>query len=92
MLILSRKIGESTFIGDLCVSFAGVYDNKVQLVIFNKRKKSGFSRLEGKLEDMIALPGNVKIKILEIRGRQVRMGIDAPPGILVLRDKLVEQK
>jgi sRNA-binding carbon storage regulator CsrA len=92
LLILSRNIGEKTIIGDLCVSFAGVFNKKVQLVIFNQREKSGFSTLEGKLEDVIALPDNVKIKILEIRGRQVRMGITAPPGILILRDKLVEEK
>jgi sRNA-binding carbon storage regulator CsrA len=88
LLILSRSIGESTFIGDLCVSFAGVLNNKVQLVIFNQREKSSFSTLEGKLEEVIALPENVKIKILEIRGKQIRIGIDAPPGILILRDKL----
>ncbi len=71
MLILSRNIEESTTIGDLCVSFAGVFNKKVQLVIFNQREKSGFSTLEGKLEEEIALSENVKIKILAIRGKQV---------------------
>ncbi len=92
MLILSRSLGESTIIGDLCVSFAGVFNKKVQLVIFNQREKSGFSSLEGKLEEEIALSENVKIKILEIRGRQVRIGITAPSGILILRDNLAEEK
>jgi carbon storage regulator CsrA len=92
LLILSRSIGESTIIGDLCVTITGVFNKKVQLGIFNQREKSGFSTLEGKLEEIIALPENVKIKILEIRGRQVRIGIDAPPGVLVLRDKLAEHK
>ncbi len=92
MLILSRSLGESTIIGDLCVSFAGVFNKKVQLVIFNQREKSGFSTLEGKLEEEIALSENVKIKILEIRGRQVRIGITAPSGILILRDNLAEEK
>ena len=92
MLILSRSIGESTIIGDLCVTVAGVFSKKVQLAILNQREKSGFSTLEGKLEEEITLSENVKIKILEIRGRQVRMGITAPPGILILRDKLAEEK
>lgn len=88
MLILSRNIGESTIIGDLCVTVAGVSKKKVHLRFFNQRAKSGFSTLEGKLEEVIALPENVKIKILEIIGRQVLIGITAPPGILVFRDKL----
>ena|GEM_PF-5837439 len=88
MLIISRNIGENTIIGDLCVTVAGIFNKKVQLVIFNQKEKSSFSTLEGKLEDVIALPDNVKIKILEIRGRQVRIGIYAPSGILILRDKL----
>ena len=92
MLILSRNIGESTIIGDLCVTITGVFDKKVQLRFFKQREKSSFSTLEDKLEDVIALPENVKIKILEIRGRQVRIGITAPPGIRILRDKLAEGK
>ena len=92
MLILSRSIGESTIIGDLCVSFTGVFNKKVQLVIFKQREKSDFSLLEGKLEEEISLSENVKIKILEIRGRQVRIGIGAPYGVLILRDKLAEGK
>lgn len=92
MLILSRNIGESTIIGDLRVTVAGVFNNKVQLRFFNQRQKSAFSTSEGKLEEVIALPENVKIKILEIRGKQVRLGIEAPPGILILRDKLAGKK
>jgi len=62
------------------------------LGIFNQREKSGFATLEGKLEDVINLPENVKIRILELRGRQVRIGIDALSEIRALRDKLAEQK
>jgi sRNA-binding carbon storage regulator CsrA len=92
MLILSRTTGESIIIGDLCVTVIGVLNKKVQLGIFNQREKSGFSTLEGKLEAVITIPGDVKIKIIQIRGRQVRLGIKAPPGTLILRDKLVDPK
>jgi sRNA-binding carbon storage regulator CsrA len=92
LLILSRNIGESIIIGDLCVTVTGIFNKQVQLGIANQREKSGFSTLEGKLEAVITIPGNVKIKIIQIRGKQVRLGIKAPPGILVLRDTLAEQK
>ncbi len=91
LLILSRNIGESIIIGDLCVTVTGIFNKKVQLGIANQRERSGFSTLEGKLETVITVPDNVKIKIIQIRGRQVRLGIKAPPGTLVLRDKLAEQ-
>jgi len=75
-----------------CVTLTRVFDKKIQLGIFNQKEKSGFSTLEGKLEAVINIPEDVKIKILQIRGRQVSLGIKAPPGILILRDKLAEQK
>jgi sRNA-binding carbon storage regulator CsrA len=92
MLILSRTIGESIIIGDLCITVNGIFNKKVQLGIINQKEKSGFSTLEGRLEAEISIPENVKIKITQIRGKQVRLGITALPGILILRDKLVEEK
>jgi sRNA-binding carbon storage regulator CsrA len=84
MLILSRTTGESIIIGDLSVTVTGIFNKKVQLGIVNQKEKSGFSTLEGKLE--------AEISIIQIRGRQVRLGIKAPPGTLILRDKLLEQE
>lgn len=92
MLILSRTIGESIIIGDLCVTVNGVFNKKVELGIVNQRLKSGLSSLEGELEAVITIPEIVKIKILQIRGRQVRLGVEAPPKTLVLRDKLEVKK
>jgi sRNA-binding carbon storage regulator CsrA len=92
LLILSRNIGESIIIGDLCVTVTGVFNKKVHLGIVNQREKSGFSTFEGKLEAVINIPENMEIKIIQIRGKQVRLGIKAPHGTLVLRDKLAEQK
>ena len=50
MLILSRKIGESLFIGD-----------------------------------------DIRVVLLEIRGKQARLGIEAPAGIVVLREEIYQR-
>ena len=50
MLILSRKIGESLFIGD-----------------------------------------DIRVVLLEIRGKQVRLGIEAPADIVVLREEIYQR-
>lgn len=92
MLILSRTIGESLVIGDLNITVTGVFNEKVHFGIADRKGKLGFSTLEGELEGEILIPKDVKIKVLQIRGRQVRLGITAPPGISVLRDKLVDKK
>ena len=47
MLILTRKSGESLFIGD-----------------------------------------DIRITVLEIRGKQIRLGIDAPSSVVVLREEI----
>ncbi len=40
-------------------------------------------------EEGIVIDGNIKITILEIRGNQVRLGIEAPKEVAVLRSELV---
>jgi carbon storage regulator len=40
--------------------------------------------------ESIQVGENIEISILEIRGNQVRIGINAPPDVLVLRSELVE--
>jgi len=39
----------------------------------------------------VAIGNDVTITVLEIRGRQVRIGINAPRGITVLREEIVEK-
>ena len=40
-------------------------------------------------EDEKVLIGNdISVMVVEIRGNQVRLGIEAPAGLLVLREKL----
>jgi sRNA-binding carbon storage regulator CsrA len=88
LLILSRNIGEILVIGDLNITVTGIFDNKVYLGIANKGTKSAFSTLNAKQEEEITVTENVRIKILQIRGRQIRLGIKAPPDIHILRDNL----
>jgi carbon storage regulator len=40
--------------------------------------------------ESIQVGENIEISILEIRGNQVRLGINAPPEVLVLRSELLD--
>ena len=40
--------------------------------------------------ESIQVGEEIEISIIEIRGNQVRLGISAPPEVLVLRSELVE--
>jgi carbon storage regulator len=43
--------------------------------------------LTRKAGEMIVIGGGVRIYIMEIRGNKVRVGIEAPPEILILREE-----
>lgn len=40
--------------------------------------------------ESIQVGQDIEIAILEIRGNQVRLGISAPPDVLVLRSELID--
>lgn len=44
--------------------------------------------LTRKLGESIAIGDQIRISVLGIRGRQVRLGIDAPPDIIVHREEI----
>ena len=46
------------------------------------------SRLEGQV---IKIGDNIRVTIVEVRGDKVRVGIDAPRDVQVMRAELVEQ-
>ena len=46
------------------------------------------SRLEGQV---ITIGDNIRVTIVEVRGDKVRVGIDAPRDVQVLRAELLEQ-
>jgi carbon storage regulator len=44
--------------------------------------------LSRKLDEAIVIDGNIRIKVLDIRGRHVRLGIEAPGQVPVFREEL----
>jgi carbon storage regulator len=41
-----------------------------------------------KEDEKILIGDKITVKVLEIRGKQIRLGIEAPDSVLVLREKL----
>lgn len=89
MLILTRKSGESVWIGEsICIRVAEVKDKQVKLEIQAPGASKGQANIRSfinKLDDTISIGDNIHIKIVEVRGKQVKIGIEAPTKMLVLR-------
>ena len=47
--------------------------------------------LTRKLGENIRIGDNVKITVLEVRGTQVKLGIEAPPEVIVHREEIYER-
>jgi flagellar assembly factor FliW len=47
--------------------------------------------LTRKTNESVTIGDDIRIVILEIRGKQVRLGIEAPGGIVVLREEIVQR-
>jgi carbon storage regulator len=45
--------------------------------------------LSVKAQEKVLVGDEVKIMVLEIRGKQIRLGIEAPPEVVILREKLI---
>ena len=45
--------------------------------------------LTRKIGETVTIDGDIKVQIVQIRGRQVRIGIDAPKSKKVQRDELL---
>jgi carbon storage regulator CsrA len=43
--------------------------------------------LTRKVDEAVILGDHIKVKVIQIRGKQVRLGIEAPPGILIIREE-----
>ncbi len=44
--------------------------------------------LTRKSGESINIGDNIKVTIVEVRGRQVRVGIEAPPGLVIHREEI----
>ena len=42
--------------------------------------------LTRKVDEAVVIGDHIKVKVIQIRGKQVRLGIEAPPGLLILRE------
>jgi carbon storage regulator len=45
--------------------------------------------LSRKVEAAILIDGRIRVRVLGIRGNQVRLGIEAPPEVKIVREELV---
>lgn len=43
--------------------------------------------LTRKVDEAVILGDHIKVKVIQIRGKQVRLGIEAPPEILIIREE-----
>jgi len=48
--------------------------------------------LTRKIGELIVIGDDIKIKIVEIKGKQVRIGIEAPRNVAVNREEIYKQK
>jgi len=48
--------------------------------------------LSRKIEEMIVIGGEVRISVLSIRGRHVRLGIEAPADVAIDREEIHKRK
>ncbi len=47
--------------------------------------------LTRKLNQRIEIGGGIVVKLVEIRGDKVRLGITAPPGVTILREEVADR-
>lgn len=47
--------------------------------------------LTRKIGESIIVGDNIRVVVLEVRGRQIRLGIDAPPEVVVLREEIAQR-
>ena len=45
--------------------------------------------LARKFNESIVIDGGIKITVLEIRGQQIRLGIEAPKEVGIMREELI---
>ena len=48
--------------------------------------------LTRKVNEAILIGENIRIMVVEIRGKQVRLGIEAPANLLVIREENIKPK
>jgi carbon storage regulator len=52
------------------------------------KEDSAMLVLSRKCNEEIVIAGNIRVKILEITGNRVRLGVEAPGQVTILRDEI----
>jgi flagellar assembly factor FliW len=47
--------------------------------------------LTRKIGESIIISDNIRVVVLEVRGRQIRLGVEAPPAVVVLREEIAQR-
>jgi carbon storage regulator len=45
--------------------------------------------LSRKIQERLIIDGDIRISVVDIRGNQVRLGIEAPDRVAILREELI---
>jgi carbon storage regulator len=64
----------------------------LKFVGFTTFKEENMLVLALKENEKVLIGDNVHIMVVEIHGKQVHLGIEAPPEVLILREKLTKEK
>jgi carbon storage regulator len=48
--------------------------------------------LTRQVDEAIVVDGDIRITVIDLRADKVRIGIDAPPDVLILREELIGQE
>ena len=48
--------------------------------------------LTQRVGETIYMDGGIEIRILEIRGERIRVGVTAPPTVMILRGKVADKR
>lgn len=47
--------------------------------------------LTRKIGETLLIGDNIRVVVLDVRGKQIRLGIDAPPEVLILREEILQR-
>jgi len=66
----------------------GALDREVSQLLKLFKEECTMLVLSRKWNQEIVIAGNIRVKILEITGNRVRLGVEAPPRVSVLREEV----
>ena len=89
MLILTRRPGQSILIGDIRVTMMRIRGGEVVIAIQEPRSAEPTCIFSARPNQPVEVGATATVMVGRIRGDQIRLCIDAPKEIRVLREELV---